>query len=394
MFAATGGAEGRVWHFNGKIERPRLLTGGEPASARRWCGRPCRRRRRWVIGTARRRSQQMGLLGGLSTTSGRDHDARLVNGPTSVTCEVGLHGPRLPVGPDQYAAIHSTTTLPAPTGSRRSPSKWPATPPAASTPGGCVPTTRSTTWCSTSAHHGAEAHVALLMPTFSYRAYANDHCAFDVPFAQMIIGHTPVLQASDLELDRHREFGLSLYDTPRWQRRLVVVTCPPNPQLGTRFVVLALPVGVAVQRRPPSRRLVDRAQPAVRRTDRRRRARRGPCRARPVSSSSRDRIPEYATAAMLDALAGFLDGGGRLMYLGANGFYWVTGVDPEDPDVIEVRRWGGSQAWKAQPGSSTWRPRVSRRPVAQPWTPAPAAGGSRVRAGGPRPFVALSSARR
>ena len=34
MFAATGRAEDRVWHFNGKIERPRLLTGGEPSSAR------------------------------------------------------------------------------------------------------------------------------------------------------------------------------------------------------------------------------------------------------------------------------------------------------------------------------------------------------------------------
>ena len=34
MFAATSVTEGRVWHFNGKIERPRLFTGGEPSSAR------------------------------------------------------------------------------------------------------------------------------------------------------------------------------------------------------------------------------------------------------------------------------------------------------------------------------------------------------------------------
>ena len=49
-----------------------------------------------------------GVVGRLvHDVSGRDHDARLVNGPTSRDgCEVGLHGPRLPVGPDQYAAIH------------------------------------------------------------------------------------------------------------------------------------------------------------------------------------------------------------------------------------------------------------------------------------------------
>ena len=38
--------------------------------------------------------------------------------------------------------------------------------------------------------------------------------------------------------------------------------------------------------------------------------------------------PEYWTRPMLDALDRYLDNGGRLMYLGGNGFYWVTGVDP------------------------------------------------------------------
>jgi N,N-dimethylformamidase len=28
----------------------------------------------------------------------------------------------------------------------------------------------------------------------------------------------------------------------------------------------------------------------------------------------------------------------------------VTGYDPEDPQVIEIRRWGGTQAWCAAPG--------------------------------------------
>jgi N,N-dimethylformamidase len=48
--------------------------------------------------------------------------------------------------------------------------------------------------------------------------------------------------------------------------------------------------------------------------------------------------PEYTTEPMLDALEAYLLGGGRLMYLGGNGFFWVTGVDPARPHVIEVRR--------------------------------------------------------
>ena len=60
--------------------------------------------------------------------------------------------------------------------------------------------------------------------------------------------------------------------------------------------------------------------------------------------------PEYWTGPMLDALAAYLAGGGRLMYLGGNGFYWVTSFHPERPHVLEVRRWGGTEAWAAAPG--------------------------------------------
>ena len=60
--------------------------------------------------------------------------------------------------------------------------------------------------------------------------------------------------------------------------------------------------------------------------------------------------PEYWSRQMLDGLKSYLEKGGRLMYLGGNGFYWVTSMDPEHPHIIEVRRWGGTQAWEAAPG--------------------------------------------
>jgi len=63
--------------------------------------------------------------------------------------------------------------------------------------------------------------------------------------------------------------------------------------------------------------------------------------------------PEYWTARMLDARDAWLAGGGRLMYLGGNGFYWVTGVAEDAPDVIEIRRYEGTRCWNGRPGEET-----------------------------------------
>jgi len=61
--------------------------------------------------------------------------------------------------------------------------------------------------------------------------------------------------------------------------------------------------------------------------------------------------PEYHTARTLDAHAGYLDGGGKLVYLGGNGFYWRIATSSAVPGVIEVRRAeGGIRAWDAQTG--------------------------------------------
>ncbi|KAK5202402.1 hypothetical protein LTR41_011845 [Exophiala xenobiotica] len=49
--------------------------------------------------------------------------------------------------------------------------------------------------------------------------------------------------------------------------------------------------------------------------------------------------PEYPTWETFTAYREYTQNGGNLMYLGGNGFYWVTGNDPErHPERIEVRR--------------------------------------------------------
>jgi len=61
--------------------------------------------------------------------------------------------------------------------------------------------------------------------------------------------------------------------------------------------------------------------------------------------------PEYHTPNTLNAIQDYVDGGGRLAYLGGNGFYWRIANSPAIPDVVEVRRAeGGIRAWAAEPG--------------------------------------------
>jgi N,N-dimethylformamidase len=61
--------------------------------------------------------------------------------------------------------------------------------------------------------------------------------------------------------------------------------------------------------------------------------------------------PEYHSTAMWDAMKAWLDRGGRLMYMGGNGWYWRVAFHDELPGVIEVRRAeDGIRSWEAEPG--------------------------------------------
>lgn len=61
--------------------------------------------------------------------------------------------------------------------------------------------------------------------------------------------------------------------------------------------------------------------------------------------------PEYYSTSMLDGVSNWLNAGGRLMYMGGNGFYWRVAYHPDNPAIIEVRRAeDGTRAWIAEPG--------------------------------------------
>ncbi|MDE0810063.1 MAG: N,N-dimethylformamidase large subunit [Alphaproteobacteria bacterium] len=62
--------------------------------------------------------------------------------------------------------------------------------------------------------------------------------------------------------------------------------------------------------------------------------------------------PEYHTKGTLDALMEYThQRGGRLMYMGGNGFYWRVARSDDWPGALEIRRAeGGIRAWAAEPG--------------------------------------------
>jgi N,N-dimethylformamidase len=82
--------------------------------------------------------------------------------------------------------------------------------------------------------------------------------------------------------------------------------------------------------------------------------------------------PEYHSTAMWDAMKSWIDRGGRLMYMGGNGWYWRIAFHKTLPGVVEVRRAeDGIRTWAAEPGEyfqsfngefgGLWR-RVGRAP--------------------------------
>lgn len=197
----------------------------------------------------------------------------------------------------------------------------------------------------------ATARVLLLFPTTSYLAYANDHIVPEVPVAQSILGHTSVMAAPDLKLLEHPEYGLSTYDhhtdgsgVAHTSRLRPILTMRPGFRhttgslwqfpadlhlvdwltgIGTEFDVAT---DEDLDREGTD--LLERYQVVLTGTH-----------------------PEYYSARMLDAWETYLGRGGRGMYMGGNGFYWVTSHHPDKPHLVEVRKGeNGCRAWQAKPG--------------------------------------------
>jgi N,N-dimethylformamidase len=194
------------------------------------------------------------------------------------------------------------------------------------------------------------ARLLFLVPTASYLAYGNDHPASDGSFSEATAGGTPVIYDDDLLMHEHREWGLSCYDSHRdgsgvgiaTRLRPLINMRPTHRyhvgpwQLAADLMLLAWMDDNDISYDVATDEDLHREGPEL---------------LVPYLAVATGTHPEYYSTVMLDAVESYLDGGGRLAYLGANGFYWRVAFDPARPGVMEVRRGqGGSRAWESAPG--------------------------------------------
>jgi N,N-dimethylformamidase len=197
------------------------------------------------------------------------------------------------------------------------------------------------------------APVCLLIPTASYLAYANVQSAFDGALLQSITASTPIMQEVDIEVYKHDvEFGLSTYDTHNdgagvcysSYHRPIINMRPKYraPGLGTtwQFPADLSIVGWLEAMKYDYEVITDEDL-----------HREGVAALQPYSVVLTGTHNEYYSERMMDATEDYLAQGGRLLYLGGNGYYWCVGFRDEEPFVMEVRKLeAGSRAWQARPG--------------------------------------------
>ena len=150
------------------------------------------------------------------------------------------------------------------------------------------------------------------------------------PVAQAIVGHVPVLSAIEADYYQDPEFGRSTYDHhsdgegvcfSSWRRP--ILNLRPKWRSSAISTTWQFPRDLSIIG------FLERQGLRVRRRDRPRPAPRGPGRCSSAYSVViTGSHPEYWSERALDALEGYVGEGGRLMYMGGNGFYWVVSYRP------------------------------------------------------------------
>ncbi len=198
----------------------------------------------------------------------------------------------------------------------------------------------------------ASAKIAFIMPTNSYMAYSNDNLGTNSVVAQLLAGKVPVMTASDLYLNEHREYGLSTYSLhsdgsgvcyssrlrpilnmrPKYRHWLSPSLWQLNGDLHLTDWLEEKGFEFDVHTDEDLHRegvgLLNRYKT--------------------VLTGSH---PEYTSEKMHAAYDSYQLEGGRWVYLGANGFYWISEYHPDNENIIEVRKGeAGTRAWTANPG--------------------------------------------
>lgn len=193
-----------------------------------------------------------------------------------------------------------------------------------------------------------------LLPTASYLAYANHRLGLDVPGTEVGMGRLVELSPHHLHLQRHPELAYSFYEVHNdgsgvfYSSRLrPIVDLQPKVQgwLGGRgsglwqFNADTHILGWLEQAGVDYDVVTDEDLHAE-----------GLGLIEGYGALLTGSHPEYYSTPMLDALEAYTEGGGRLMYLGGNGFYWRIAFSEAAPGAIECRR--------SEDGIRPWDPGV------------------------------------
>lgn len=196
------------------------------------------------------------------------------------------------------------------------------------------------------------SRVAFLLPTYTYVAYANERLLHRLDYEGAGITDHPIEPGyHDRFLAEHAEFGSSLYDhhtdgsgvcysshlrpipNLRPDYRMWLQNAPRHLSADLYVVAFLEHLGIAWDA-VTDHDLDREGYAAIDGYD-------------VVITGSH---PEYCSGRMLDALKEHVEDRGRIMYLGGNGFYWVTSANPRTPEILEVRRSAGIRTWEVAPG--------------------------------------------
>jgi N,N-dimethylformamidase len=197
-----------------------------------------------------------------------------------------------------------------------------------------------------------EAKLCFLVPTASYLAYANEKLSFDAQIIQPMTGQPPIISDIDIETYKHRDFGLSTYDSYEdgagvsfSSYKRPIVNMRPKYRISSMGVPWQFPADLSIigwleQCGHPYDILTDEDlhQEGLRAL-------------KPYKCVVSGTHPEYVSERMLDAQEDFVAQGGRLIYMGGNGYYWCVGFYEHEPWCMEVRKLdSGMRAWAAKAG--------------------------------------------
>lgn len=197
-----------------------------------------------------------------------------------------------------------------------------------------------------------KGRLCFLVPTASYLAYANESLSFDAHIIQPMTGQPPVVTDLDVETYEHREYGLSTYDHFEDGAGVCyssylrpIINMRPKYRMSSMNITWQFPADLSIVA------WIDHMGYDCDFITDEDLDREGVDILKPYNCVITGTHPEYVSERMLDAQEDYVAGGGRLIYMGGNGYYWVVGFADDNPACMEVRKLdSGMRAWAANPG--------------------------------------------